>query len=78
MTRTHVNREADEGADIASGPAEVLADKVIVALVEANLISKDDGDGIHADLAAGRLDAIGWKLVIENQLERKAKTDERK
>lgn len=59
-------------------PAEALAQKVVAALVEASLVSEDDGESIRADLASGKLDAARWKLVIENQLERKASSDDRK
>lgn len=59
-------------------PAAALAQKVIAALVEASLVSEDDGESIRTGLAAGKLDAARWKLVIENQLERRAGSDDRK
>jgi hypothetical protein len=74
----HSNAEVDAGASVDSGPAEALAQKVIAALVDASLISEGDGDSIRADLAVGKVDAARWKLVIENQLERKASPNEPK
>lgn len=74
----HSSVEVDSGASVDSGPAEVLAQKVIAALVDASLVSESDGESIRADLATGKVDAARWKLVIENQLERKACSDERK
>lgn len=59
-------------------PAAALAQKVISALVEASLVSEDDGESIRAALALGKVDAARWKLVIENQIERKAGSDDRK
>jgi hypothetical protein len=81
MTREqakHSSAEVDSGASVDLGPAEVLAQKVIAALVEASLVSEGDGESIGADLAAGKVDTARWKLLIENQLERKARLDERK
>lgn len=60
-----------------AGPADALAKKIVAALVNAGLVSGADGESIRADLAAGRVDAARWRLVIENQLERKARSDER-
>ena len=76
--RKGLSAEVESGASVESGPAEALAQKVVAALVDASLISKDDGESIRADLAAGKIDPARWKLVIENQLERKASSDERK
>lgn len=81
MTQEQANRSSADvasGASVDSRPPEVLAQKVIAALVEASLISESDGESIRADLAAGKVDAARWKHVIENQLERKARSDERK
>lgn len=81
MTEEQANRssgQVDADASIDSGPAEVLTQTVIAALVEASLISESDGESIRADLAAGKVDAARWKHVIENQLERKACSNEQK
>jgi hypothetical protein len=74
----HSSVEVDSGSSVDLRPTEALAQHVIAALVDANLISKGDGESILADLAAGKVDAGRWKLVLENQLERKAHSDERK
>jgi hypothetical protein len=52
-------------------PNEALATKVIAALVDAGLVSAADGQIILGRLAAGTLDEGSWKLVVENQIERK-------
>ena len=82
----HPSAEVDSGASVeqqrvSTGdlpPAEALAHEVIAALVEASLVSEGDGESIRADLSSGKLDATRWKLMIENQLERKASSDDRK
>jgi hypothetical protein len=71
------SQDVDSAESSDSGPADALARKVVAALVGQSLVSEDDGESIRADLAAGSLDTAGWKLVLENQLERKARSDER-
>ena len=72
----HESGKSEQTSDVST-PA-VLAQKVIEALVADRLVSEADGAGIVADLAAGKVDAAKWKLVLENQLEREARADERK
>jgi len=71
------SQDVDSVESSDSGPADALARKVVAALVGQSLVSEDDGESIRADLAAGSLDTAGWKLVLENQLERKVRSDER-
>ena len=76
----NASKKTDASAS-ASGdlsPNDALAQKVIAALVEANLISSADGEAIAGRLAAGTLDEATWKLVFENQIERKEAPDGRK
>lgn len=80
MTQTPPHRreragETSKPTDRVSSPAETLAREVVQALVEADLISEDDGQGICSAVTNGKIDADRWKLVIENQLERKARSN---
>ncbi|MBK6519248.1 MAG: hypothetical protein IPG04_35190 [Polyangiaceae bacterium] len=67
-----------EQTSVDSTPDAILAQKVIDALVADGLVSRADGAKIRADLAEGKVDSGSWKLVLENQLEREARPDERK
>ena len=67
-----------EQTELGSTPDALLAQKVLDALVADGLVSEADAANIRADLAAGELDAGKWKMVLENQLEREARADERK
>ncbi len=81
MTQERADRSSAGGAASAgdgAGPADALAQRVVAALVDAGLVSGPDGESIRADLAAGRVDAAQWRIVIENQLERKARSNERR
>lgn len=67
-----------EQTSVDSTPDAILAQKVIDALVADGLVSQADGAKIRSDLAEGKVDSGSWKLVLENQLEREARPDERK
>jgi hypothetical protein len=67
-----------EQTKVGSPPDAVLAQKVIDALVADGLLSEADGASIRADLADGKVDSGRWKMVLENQIEREARADERR
>lgn len=77
MTSTESNDNSEQ-TEVGSTPDALLAQKVLNALVADGLVSEADAANIRADLAGGALDPGKWKMVLENQLERKALADERK
>lgn len=78
MTQGPEESGSSEQACVDSTPNAVLAQKVIADLVAEGLLSEIDGVSIRADLADGKVDSTRWKMVLENQIEREARADERK
>ena len=50
-------------------PDEIVAKTIITRLVKAGLISEQDSNRAHLQLASGTLKAEDWRLLAEKALE---------
>lgn len=58
---------------ISETPSEVLAERVVQAFVNRNLVLEDDANKMKVNLATGKLKDQDWRLLIEKAIDKGVK-----